>query len=244
VQNPYLNRYTKSYMKINSKRALSIGGAAAGAVVVLIMAVPAFAATTSSTSSSTPTHHTVKGTHKFNGIIGTVSSIDGTTLTVTSTKGTAYSVDASAATFVKGFGKSATTIALSNIAVSDHVAVMGAVTGDSVAATKIDDGVMAHTKKSGTSTTSTGTHQRLANAAFGTVASVNGNTITLTRKTKTGTSTVTAVTTGTTTYKKNGVADTASDITVGQRVVVMGTKDTSGNITAATSVNIMVRKSS
>jgi hypothetical protein len=89
-----------------------------------------------------------------------------------------------------------------------------------------------------------GAHKKhTAHAAFGTVASVNGSTFTLSHKTKTGTKTVTITTTSSTVYKENGKVSTSAVVAVGQRVVVMGTKDTSGDISSAKSVNILIRKS-
>jgi hypothetical protein len=218
---------------MNKKQVLAAGGAAA---VSLLIAIPAFAATT------TPaTNHTWGGVKPA--VTGTVSAINGDTLTITSKNGTTYSIDATNATIQKGFGKSATTIAVSSIAVNDTVAVRGTVSGDDVTATSVVDGVRPHktgANASGTAS-STAMHQRLANASFGTVASVNGSSFTLSHKTKTGTSTVTITTTSSTTFKKNGQADTATDLTVGQRVVAMGTKDAEGNIADATSVNIFTQ---
>lgn len=228
---------------MNKKQVFAVSGAVA---VSLLMAVPAFADTT---ATSTPTgkhaagfsgHFPGKGgMSKFDGVIGTVSAIHNDTITVTSKTGTVYAVDATNATIQKGFGENATTLTVSNISVNDTVAVQGTVTGDSVTATKILDGIP--TRPAGAE--KAGQPQALANAAFGTISSVNGSTITLTRATKAGTdSTVTVTTTADTTYKKNGKADTASDLAVGQRVVAMGTKDSSGNISAATSINIMERE--
>jgi len=86
-----------------------------------------------------------------------------------------------------------------------------------------------------------GMHQKLANATFGTISNINGSVITLTRNVREASSTVTVTTTDTTTYKKNGQPDVASDLAIGQRIVAMGTKDSSGNISNATSVNIFIR---
>jgi hypothetical protein len=87
-----------------------------------------------------------------------------------------------------------------------------------------------------------GTNKKTPNAAFGKITAINGSTITLTHGSKTGKVSVTVTTTDATTYKNNGVADTSTDLAVGQRVIVMGTKDSTGNITDATSVNIMIRQ--
>jgi hypothetical protein len=219
---------------MNKKQVLAAGGAAA---VSILIAFPAFAATTSPspTSSAAPSAHHWKGAKPA--VRGKVAAINGDTITVTAKNGTTYTVDATNATVKKGFGKTATTIAVANIAVNDTVAVRGTLSGDDVTATAITDGAPTHTA-------GTANHQKLANATFGTVTSISGSTITLSRMMRTGstttatTSTVTVETTSSTTYKKNGVADTASDLAIGQRIVAMGTKDSSGNISDATSVNI------
>jgi len=100
-----------------------------------------------------------------------------------------------------------------------------------------------HAHKKTGSSSSEGSEHKLTNADFGTVTSVDGSSFTLQRKTGTGTSTVTIDTDSTTVFKENGKtgADFAN-LEVGQRVVAMGVKDSSGNIADATSVNIMVRK--
>ena len=84
------------------------------------------------------------------GVFGTVDSINGSMLTVTSGFGgraggaasttTVYSVDASVATVMK---ENATS-SLSDIAVGDRVMVAGKISGTSVAATSIRDGVPQH----------------------------------------------------------------------------------------------------
>jgi hypothetical protein len=208
--------------KLNTRNILIITGATA---VTLLIGVPAFAAT-----ATTTTAQHIKGTHKFSGVFGTVTAINGSTVTVTNPKGTAYIVDAANAVVQKGIGKNAQTLALTNIAVNDKVAVEGAVTGTAVVATKIDDGVtpFAHAKLD----------TKLTNAAFGTVSAVNGSTISLSHKTKTGTANVTVDTTSTTVFKMAGNAAVLSDVSAGERMVAMGTKDASGNITAATTVRV------
>jgi hypothetical protein len=101
----------------------------------------------------------------------------------------------------------------------------------------------SHVAKDGihSSTTHKGNHQKITNATFGTVTSVNGSSFTITRKTRETTRTLTIGINSATVFKKNGQPDTSTDLAVGQRVVVMGVKDTSGNVADATSVTIMVR---
>jgi riboflavin synthase alpha subunit len=62
--------------------------------------------------------------------------VNGTTLTVTGQNGTSYSVDASGATASKR-----QTMSLSDITVGDTVNVDGTVTGNSITAKQILDGV-------------------------------------------------------------------------------------------------------
>ena len=81
-----------------------------------------------------------------NGVFGTVSAISGTTLTVTSNAqnggtATTYIVDASSATVTKA----GATSTLSAIAVGDTVMIQGTVSGTSITATTINDGVMNRT---------------------------------------------------------------------------------------------------
>ena len=83
--------------------------------------------------------------------------------------------------------------------------------------------------------------EKLSLAAFGIITSINGATLQLSERTPAhASSTVSVTTTSATVYKKNGVAESSTDLAVGQRVVVMGTKDSAGNITNATSINVMV----
>lgn len=74
-------------------------------------------------------------------IAGTVSAVSGSSLTLTTSSGVTYAVDASAAKVLAG----ADTIALSNVAVGNKVLVQGAVNGTSItASTVIDQSVRAN----------------------------------------------------------------------------------------------------
>ncbi|MDB4992377.1 MAG: hypothetical protein JWL75_622 [Parcubacteria group bacterium] len=70
------------------------------------------------------------------GVQGTVTAINGTTLTVQGKNGTTYTVNAGSATASK-----IQTISVSNIAVGDSVGVEGTVSGTSVTAKHLMDGV-------------------------------------------------------------------------------------------------------
>lgn len=82
-----------------------------------------------------------RGLKKGFGIRGVVSTISGATLTVNGANGTTYSVDASSATVFKGMPKATSTFA--EIKSGDSVMVRGAVTGSTVVATEIIDGIPA-----------------------------------------------------------------------------------------------------
>ena len=84
------------------------------------------------------------------GIDGTVTSVSGSTLTITGNNGTTYTVDDSAATASK-----VETMSVSDIAVGDTVGIDGSVSGTSVTANHIMDGIPAPQQQSGTVTTAT-----------------------------------------------------------------------------------------
>lgn len=72
------------------------------------------------------------------GIFGKVSTLSGTTISLTSIRGTStiYTVNAASATVMKN----GTSSSISNISVGDFVLAQGTISGDSVTATKIVDG--------------------------------------------------------------------------------------------------------
>lgn len=85
-----------------------------------------------------------RGGGKGPGVMGTVSAISGTTLTVADKNGTSYTVNAAGATVKKGSGTAGTapaTSTLSAVAVGDTVGIRGTVSGTTVTATEIMDGV-------------------------------------------------------------------------------------------------------
>ncbi len=85
-----------------------------------------------------------KGHGRGPGVIGTVSAINGSTLTVLSKDGTSYTVDASSAKVTKPVaGAKPTDTTVAAIAVGDTVGVQGTVTGTSIVAKHIMDGIPA-----------------------------------------------------------------------------------------------------
>lgn len=163
-----------------------------GLPVIAVMASigVGFAGVTSAqTASATdaPTTRVERGMRAMSGmrgnmpvVMGKVTAISGTTITVQDqkpgeTSNTIYTVDASAAKILKhAEGTTPVESSISAILVGDTVAVRGTVSGTSVSATEIMDGVMMkgmHGGK-GFGGRGSGTH--------GTVSAVSGSTITLT----------------------------------------------------------------
>ncbi|MDR3519518.1 MAG: hypothetical protein P4L63_01350 [Candidatus Pacebacteria bacterium] len=244
----------------NKKYVSSFIGLAA--LAVLTMAVPAFAQTTT-TPTGGPNNGAYAGQpHAWGGaghmggmksmmkpsVFGTVSAINGSIITITSTHGmrpnttgstttsatpttTTYTVDATNATITKS--NAAGTI--SSIVVGDTIMAQGTLTGTNLVATTIRDGVMARTPgasnngQPGQNQTSpiTGNGQPVV---AGAVTSLSGNTLTITNKsnvTYTVDVTNAKIIQGQTTI-------TISNIAVGDNVVVQGTVN--GNSVTASSV--------
>lgn len=108
------------------------------------------------------------------GVAGTITSLSGNTMTVTGKNGTTYTVDISNAKILKASkGAAPSTASASSLAVGDTVGVRGTVTGTSVSATEVVDGIGAMGR--GHHMGGKGMH-----GVQGTVSAVNGNTITIT----------------------------------------------------------------
>ncbi len=181
----------------------------------------ASADTTSDTGAAPTTREAPDG--KRPDVFGEVTAISGTTLTVTS-KGpqdsttTTYSVDVSGATIQKGSaGTKPTTATVSSIAIGDKVAIRGTVSGTSVTATEVMDGVGGP-----------GGHGR-GPGVVGTVSAVSGNTITLTNADGT---TYTVEASSAKVSKVSTIS--VSDIAVGDKIGVEGT--VSGTSVTATGI--------
>lgn len=204
---------------------------AGGGLVVLSIALTVPFATFAQTTSNKPSisegsgfvgKHGAKhfGKASFggkNGISGTVTAVNGNSLSVSGKNGTTYTVDATNAT-VKKAGSS---IQVSSIAVGDVVMVRGTVSGTSVTATAIMDGVprMGMGNKNGIA---------------GTVTAVSGTTITLTSRNGTVYA-IDASSAKLTTGFRAKTPITVSDVKVGDLIVASGT--VSGTSVVATTVN-------
>ncbi len=166
--------------------------------------------------------------HRMSGVFGTVTAVSGDTITVQSkswqkpasgsTMPTAttvtYTVDATNATVTKADAASS----ISAIAVGDTIMVQGTVSGTSVTATKINDGIkmpMRQPENKGEAIPA-GNGQPIIG---GTVTAVSGDTVTITNK---GNVSYTIDVTNAT-VTKNGTTSTAANIAVGDNVLAQGT---------------------
>ncbi|HUO75736.1 MAG TPA: DUF5666 domain-containing protein [Candidatus Paceibacterota bacterium] len=151
------------------------------------------------------------------GIIGSVSAISGTTLTVTGKVGpqggtaTTYTVDASGATVTKN----GTASSVSAIAVGDMVMVQGTVNGTSVTATAIRDGMPARPQNTPNPIIQGNGEPVVA----GSVTAINGSTLTITNK-----SSITyTIDASNATVVVKGASSSVGSVAVGDNVVVQGT---------------------
>ena len=195
----------------------------------LLVAVPAFAQTQNAGGPGA-TWRGAPVMQRASGVFGTVSAISGDTITLSS-KGfgkdataTTYTVDATNATVMK----TGVASSVSAIAVGDTLMVQGTVSGTSVTATKINDGV------------GMGPGPARIPGVFGTVSAISGTTLTVTSKAMVGpnsnsTGTTYTVNAANATIVKNGATSTVSAIAVGDTVMVQGT--VSGTNVTATKIN-------
>lgn len=95
------------------------------------------------TTTNTPTSWKSSQKHIKNylmhakGTVGTVTSVNGSIITITTKDSTTYSVDASTAKIMKNRN---TIIPVGSVLVGDTVMVQGTITGTNIAATTIFDG--------------------------------------------------------------------------------------------------------
>ena len=184
-----------------------LGGAATAGIVSL--------ASAQTTTAATGTQST-GGDH---GVMGTVSAVNGSTITLTGKDGSTYTVDATKASISK-----TSTIDVSGVAVGDTLMVGGTVSGTSVTADHIMDGTMPIGMGGGR-----GGPGMAGKGIMGTVSAVNGTTLTVT-ETNPKTSAVTTYTVDATSAKvmkgAQGAAPTTStlsSVAVGDKVAIRGT---------------------
>lgn len=147
-------------------------------------------------------------------ITGTVTAINGSSITFQPSFGGTFTIDATKAT-VKSNSESA--ISISDLRVGDKISVVGTITGS----------ISAETIKNNTRGTRT---------LEGRVVLVTGSTVTLVSK---GLILVTASTSGTTTITHNGKVVLLSDLKIGALVKTTGMWDASAKTLSATSIELM-----
>ena len=209
------------YMNSNKYLSLvALMGLAAG----LALARPVFAQTTMSRGFP----HSGKmwggdGAHgRTPGVFGTVSGVSGTTLTVTDSRAnTTYSVDATNAQVMKN----GTSSSVSAIAVGDMVMVQGTVSGSSVVATMIRDGIgMEGGRMMWGKAKGAGPEQNLVvqgngqPVIGGNVTAINGTTLTIANKSNV---TYTVDVSGAKIIKM-GTSTPLSSVATGDKVIVQG----------------------
>jgi hypothetical protein len=185
------------------------------------------------------------GPARIPGVFGTVSAVNGTTLTVTSkggptnqgSTGTTYTVNASGATVMKD----GATSTVSAIATGDTVMVQGAISGTTVTATKINDGMMqggpGMGKAGGGALASLqGNGEPVVG---GSVTAISGDSLTVTNKSNV---TYSVDATNATVIVKNATSSLA-DISTGDNVVVQGTVNGTA-VTASTIIDQGAQSSS
>ncbi len=187
------------------------------------------------------------------GVAGTVSAISGTTLTVTSKSfgrgqntqnatTTTYTVDASNATVMKN----GTSSSIGAVSVGDMIFVQGTVSGDSVTATSIRDGIPMggpggmHGPRNASGTWNGSSTKFLPSAIIqgngqpvvgGSVTAIDGDTLTVTTAANSVVYTVDATNA---TIEKGNATSTVGSIAVGDDILVQGS--VSGTSVTANSV--------
>ncbi len=174
------------------------------------------------------------------GTIGSISSISGSIVTILGKDGVTYTVDVSASKLIKH----GAIITLTDLKVGDTVLVHGAISGTSIIADTVMDGLPMQAGTRG----SENAQGLINNGNFtvGTVVSVSGPVLTVTVKNipspqAGGTSssvTYTVTTTSTTIFKKDGAPASLADVIAGRLVVISGVKDSVAKTITATTVNI------
>jgi len=204
--------------KITQKTYIALGLLGTIASVSVIGITSASAADISATTTQSKVGMHVRGAMKGTGLVGTITSINGTTLTVTNKAGTVYTVNATSGT-VK---KDGVTSTLSALAVGNTVYIRGTTTGTNVVATSVSTGTMPNKGMEGGDWKGKG--------VAGTVTAVSGTNITLKDKANT----VYTVDATNAKVMKNGATGTVSSVAVGDTIFVGGT--VTGTSVVATTV--------
>ncbi len=129
-----MNRTQKVLAIPLAAAALLVGGGTVAYTGLASAQTPT--ATTQTTGTPPAGMHGKWGMHRGPGAMGTVAAVSGNSITLTGKDGTTYTVDASAAQIDK-----ISTVSVSDIKVGDTLGVEGTVSGNSVTAKHIMDGM-------------------------------------------------------------------------------------------------------
>jgi len=183
-------------------------------VLSLLITVTTFAATETSATERSRENHIISKL-KFSGITGTVVAINNTQITINEKNGNIYTVDTINAKINKG----KQTLELSDIKIGDHIVVRGTVNGSNVTASSILENDMEK------------------NGFMGEITSINNNDFTIKTINKgTQKATQTVATNSNTKITKNNQPASLSDLALGQKVIVSGTRDATTNTINADTV--------
>ncbi len=198
--------------------------AAAGLVIGLSLVVPAFAQGMPNGRGGDRMNGPQSGNGAAPALVGSVTAINGTTITIQTWRRpneknatTTYTVNAASAKF---FDKGATST-ISSVTTGDMISVLGTINGTTITATVIRYGMNGDLGRRGIPNTST-TQPFKGNGepiVGGTVASINGATITITNESNV-TYTIDA---SNAKVIEHGTTSTIANIAVGNNVMVQGT---------------------
>lgn len=160
-------------------------------------------------------------------VLGTVTAVSGSTITVKDLRGNTniiYTVNATNATIIKN-GQAST---VSNILVNDTIAVQGVINNTNIIATKINDRVFNNKEKEIEKNKKLNAENNLNNPVVvgdgspivaGTVATISGNTITIKNKSNV----IYTIDTINAKIQSQGAVSTIASVAVGNNVIAQGT---------------------
>lgn len=153
-------------------------------------------------------------------LMGKVTALSGTNITVLGNNGSSYVIDASSARLVRRYGG---TMMVSDIQLNDQIFVQGTLVGTAIKAKAIEDFSL-----------------QARNGTFsGTVQSVSGNSFVLKSQNR-GMQTV--LTSASTKFLKNGAVASVADVMVGATVSVDGIWNNTNNNLTANKVRVTVKQ--
>ncbi len=193
-------------------------------------------------------------------IIGTVTAINGSSLTLTTKDGKVYTVNDVSAQVTHGFGPNAQTLTVADIKNGDAIGVIGTISGTTVTASTIIDGWLnpnntIHGQHEAASKEKprpdmvglkeSPDHQPHTPLIHGTITALSGNTLTINVRGEDKNTSITpysVTTTNSTLITKDGQNASLSDLSANQMVIVEGTLNTANHTMLSTKINIITKK--